>query len=136
MSRVILGALASWAMLAIAPLNGHHSLSEYDMSRRITLDALVREFHFVNPHPYLVVSGRLDGVTRLWRLEMDNRFELIDVGMTARTFARDDQLVVSGAPGHDGKAVLYVRELDRAADGFRYEQLGSSPRIVRPGRMK
>ena len=41
----------------------------------------MREFHFVNPHPYLVVYGRLDGVSRLWRLELDNRFELIDIGV-------------------------------------------------------
>lgn len=122
------------ATLAGAPAYGHHSLSEYDMGRRITIDAVVREFHFVNPHPYLLVYGRAGGVTREWRLELDNRFELVEIGMTSRTFARDDQLVVSGAPGHDDKAMLYVRELDRTGDGFRYEQPGNTPRIVRaPG---
>ena len=128
------GGLSAFAGLAIAPALGHHSLSEYDMARRITVDAVVREFHFVNPHPYLLVYGRAGGVTREWRLELDNRFELVEIGMTSRTFARDDQLVVSGAPGHDDKAMLYVRELDRPGDGFRYEQLGNTPRIVRaPG---
>lgn len=133
MTRVTIGLVTSAALLAVAPVAGHHSLSEYDGSRRITVSAVVREFHFVNPHPYLEVYGRLDGVSRLWRLELDNRFELVGIGMTSRTFARGDQLIVSGAPGHDGKPILYVRELDRPDDGFRYEQVGSSPRIVRPG---
>ena len=135
MTRGTLGLLTAAVVLAIAPASGHHSLSEYDTARRITLNGVVHEFHFVNPHPYLEVYGRLGGVTRLWRLELDNRFELVEIGMTSSTFKRGDQLVVSGAPGQDEKPILYVRELDRADDGFRYEQLGSTPRIVRaPGR--
>jgi hypothetical protein len=115
--------------LAVAPVFGHHSLTEYDSSRRVTLDAVVREFHFVNPHPYLLVDGRVGAASQMWRLELDNRFELVDIGMTSRTFARGDQLVVSGAPGRDDMPILYVRQLDRPADGLRYEQVGSSPRI-------
>ena len=139
MMRTTLVLLTTAVVMAIAPASGHHSLSEYDTARRITLDGVVREFHFVNPHPYLEVMGRLGGVSRLWRLELDNRFELVEIGMTSRTFARGDELVVSGAPGHDGKPILYVRELDRAADGFRYEQVGNTPRVVRapgPGRQR
>src|SRR5687768_14941063 len=116
------------AALAAVPVSGHHSLTEYDGSRRVTLDVVVREFHFVNPHPYLIVDGKT-AARQEWRLELDNRFELVGIGMTSRTFARGDQLVVSGAPGRDDKPILYVRQLDRAADGFRYEQVGSSPRI-------
>jgi hypothetical protein len=117
------------AFLTAVPVLGHHSLTEYDGGRRVTIDAVVREFHFVNPHPYLIVDGKGGVSSREWRLELDNRFELVGIGMTAGTFARGDQLVVSGAPGRDEKPILYVRQLDRPADGFRYEQVGSSPRI-------
>jgi hypothetical protein len=65
---------------------------------------------------------------------LDNRFELIEIGMHANTFNRGERLLVTGSPGHDQKPILYVRELNRPADGFRYEQVGSTPRIVRPGR--
>ena len=117
-------------------LRAHHSLSEYDIARKVTLDAVVREFHFVNPHPYLLVDARAGADARVWRLELDNRHELIDIGMTADTFARGDRLVVTGPPGHDQKPILYVRELRRPDDGFRYEQPDSTPRIiVRPKRV-
>jgi hypothetical protein len=129
---------ASAALLASTPVAGHHSLTEYDGTRRITLSVVVREFHFVNPHPYLLVDGPAGArggraASQSWRLELDNRFELVNIGMTSGTFARGDQLTVAGAPGRDEKPILYVRELERPDDGFRYEQAGNSPRIVRPG---
>ena len=119
----------------MAPVVAHHSLTEYDMTRRVTLNAVVREFHFVNPHPYLVVDGQDGPSANVWRLELDNRRELVDIGMTAKTFAPGDRLVVSGAPGRDRKTIMYVRELDRPDDGFRYEQFTSSPRILRNGNL-
>jgi hypothetical protein len=122
------------AGIMVAPLAGHHSLSEYEASRQLTLTVVVREFHFVNPHPYLVADVKAGALSSAWRLELDNRFELVQIGMNASTFAPGQQLLVTGRPGRDQKAILYVRELDRPADGFRYEQLSSSPRIVRPPR--
>ena len=130
-AKVLAIALA----LTNAPLRAHHSLTEYDIARKVTLDAVVREFHFVNPHPYLLVDARAGGDVRVWRLELDNRHELVEIGMTSDTFSRGDRLVVSGPPGHDQKAILYVRELRRTIDGFRYEQPDSTPRIVKPGRV-
>ena len=127
-------ALALAILLSAAPVFGHHSLSEYDAARELSLTVVVREFHFVNPHPYLIAEARAGSLSSVWRLELDNRFELVQIGMTANTFTPGEQLLVSGRPGREQKPILYVRELDRPADGFRYEQLSSSPRIVRPPR--
>jgi hypothetical protein len=125
----------SWLVtIAVAPIAGHHSLSEYEAGRQLTLTVVVREFHFVNPHPYLIADARVGSLSSTWRLELDNRFELVQIGMTANTISAGDQLLVTGRPGRDQKPILYVRELDRPADGFRYEQQSSSPRIVRPPR--
>lgn len=132
----LIGLVAVVIALVNPPLRAHHSLTEYDIARKTTLDAVVREFHFVNPHPYLLVEARAGADPRVWRLELDNRHELVQIGMTADTFVRGDRLVVSGPPGHDQKPILYVRELRRTDDGFRYEQPDSTPRITRPGRTK
>ena len=112
-------------------LRAHHSLSGvYDSSNRLSLDATVVEFRFVNPHPLLIVTATAGGERPAeWRLEMDNRFELEQIGMTARTFMRGDRVVVSGSRGHGNANSLYVRRLDRQADGLWYEQVGSSPRM-------
>jgi hypothetical protein len=121
-------------VVCVAPVQAHHSLSEYDVARKLTLNVTVREFRFVNPHPFLLVESRAGGLVAVWRLELDNRFELVEIGMNANTFVSGDHLLVTGSPGQNQKPILYVRELDRPSDGFRYEQVGSTPRIVRPSR--
>ena len=118
----------------VTPVQAHHSLSEYDVSRQLTLNVTVREFRFVNPHPFLLVESRAGSLAAVWRLELDNRFELVDIGMNSNTFTPGDRLLVSGSPGQNEKPILYVRELDRPSDGFRYEQVGTTPRIARPSR--
>lgn len=131
MTRRCLSLAVAGLALAGATASAHHSIAAvYDGSRRVTLTGAVREFRFVNPHPWLSIASTDDaGRERTWRLEMDNLFELSAVGMTAETLKPGDRVVVSGSPARDGASSLYIRQLDRPADGFRYEQVGSSPRV-------
>jgi hypothetical protein len=131
-----------WALCLIgitlcsAVPSAHHSIaSAYDESKHVNIDGVVRQFQFVNPHPFLVVDVKDDGGnTQSWQLEMDNRVELIDVGMTAATFKPGDRVVVTGSPSRGQPRALYIRSLERPADGFGYEQVGFSPRIRARGR--
>jgi len=106
----------------------------YDQSRRVTLDGVIAQYQFVNPHPFVVVEVTSNGTTQSWKAELDNRWELQNIGMTATTFNAGDRVVVSGSPGRDRAPVLYVWRLERAADGFLYEQIGTSPRVSRSRR--
>ena len=116
-----------WAFLLFL---AHHSLTgSYDISAQITLEGTVREFHFVNPHPYLTVEATRDGKTQRWKMEMDNSSELIQIKMTGSTLKNGDKITVSGSPGRDNAPALYIRRLDRPSDGFWYEQVGSEPRM-------
>ena len=111
--------------------SAHHSIAGiYDGSQQVTIEGAIARFHFVNPHPFVLVDvADQTGPTRQWRLELDNRHELVAVGMTADTLKPGDRILVVGSPGRTQTRILYVRRLDRPADGFRYEQVGSSPRI-------
>lgn len=107
----------------------HHSIAAvYDSSKQVTVEGHVTEFRFVNPHPLLFIEA-VDGAAATWQLEMDNRFELAQIGVTAETFKPGDRVVVTGSRGRDQAQRVYVRRLDRPADGFAYEQIGSRPRI-------
>jgi hypothetical protein len=114
----------------------HHSLSGvYDSSRQANIGGLITQFHFVNPHAYMTVEVRSGSVTQLWRLEMDNRRELVDIGITSETFKAGDRIIASGNQARPEQQLgLYIRRLDRLADGLRYEQIGGSPRIHVPRR--
>ena len=125
------GAAVAATVLLAATAAAHHSISAvYDGSQQRTVEGVVAEFQFVNPHPFVIVTVTRDGAApESWRLEMDNRFELSGVGMTEDTLKPGDLVVVSGSAGRTEPRTLYVRQLDRPADGFRYEQVGSRPRV-------
>lgn len=105
-----------------ASLAAHHSIaSVYDGSRRMTLEAIVAEFQFVNPHPVIRVDVERDGRVERWTLEMDNRWELAELGFKADTLKPGDRIVVSGSPARREGNRLYVRRLARPSDRFSYQ---------------
>lgn len=121
------------ASTVVAGASAHHSIfAVYDSRQRVTINATIAEFHFVNPHPYLVASASEGAdASSQWHLELDNRGELAAVGVTAQTFRPGDRVLVTGSRSRTERHSVYVRKLVRPEDGFEYEQAGASPRIKR-----
>ena len=73
MTRAALLA-AAWTLGAVT-LAAHHSISAvYDSRKQVTVTGTVREFQFVNPHPWIGLDVPGDGGSvERWRLELDNR---------------------------------------------------------------
>jgi hypothetical protein len=125
-----LPALAAGFLMSGAAADAHHSLSDYDSGHQVTVDGIISQFQFVNPHPFLVVDVKdTNGTTQPWRLEMDNRYELAEIGITKDTLKPGDRIVVRGNPGRSQPRMMYVQRLDRPSDGFGYEQVGTSPQL-------
>lgn len=122
--------IATCILMAATAASAHHYIGNvYDSSKRVTLDGVVAAFRFVPAHPILEIDVTRNGTTERWRLEMDNHFELRAIGMTADTLKPGDTVTAEGSAARDGSRALYLRSLERAADGFHYEQVGSSPRV-------
>ena len=110
---MILGSMAA---------QGHHSISAaYDRARPVTLDGVLVEFAMVQPHPFVVVDVRNGGETARWRGELDNRWELAELGFRTETLKPGDRLVVLGSLARRQPHSLYIRKLERPADGFSYQ---------------
>jgi hypothetical protein len=135
MARWILSLAVGIAGSGMAVLAHHSIAAVYDSSRKATVEGAVIRFQFINPHPILTI-GVVDGGGRAqeWLLEMDNRSELAAVGMTAETLTPGDRVVVTGSLARAQANRIYISRLDRPADGFRYEQVGSRPRVRAPSR--
>ena len=120
------------ALLLPTAALAHHSISGvYDSGRQVTIDGRVVEFQFVNPHPVLIVApARAEAAAGTWRLEMDNRYELAEIGVTAKTFKPGEHVIATGSAARDESHSLYLMKLHRPADGLRYEQIGYSPHIT------
>jgi hypothetical protein len=118
-------------VLSVTASAAHHAIAAiYDGTRQQTVEGIVTEFQFVNPHPIIVLEVKdREGRAQSWRLEMDNRFELAQIGFSRDTVRPGDQVLVAGSPARTQERSLYIRRLDRPSDGFWYEQVGASPRI-------
>jgi hypothetical protein len=109
----------------------HHSISGmYDSSRKVTIEGVIAQFQFVNPHPFVLMDvSDGNGTAQRWHLEMDSRGELARIGFTSATLKQGDRIIVSGSLSRRDASSLYISRLDRPSDGFGYEQVGSSPRL-------
>jgi hypothetical protein len=126
--------LVALACLLSASVSAHHYIGNvYDSSKPKTLEGTVAAVRFQPPHPFVEIDV-IDPENRAqrWRLELDNHFELVAVGMTADTLRSGDTVRVRGSSARNGDRALYVRSLERPSDGFLYQQVGSSPRIRLP----
>ena len=119
--------IAIWGMAAHA----HHSISAvYDSNQQVTIEGVVTRLQFVNPHPLVTIDVQDDsGTAEQWQLEMDTRWELVEIGVTSETLRPGDRVVVVGSLARRQAHSLYIRRLDRPSDGFWYEVVGRSPRI-------
>jgi hypothetical protein len=121
-----LTALALMLLLPWAPgrvVSAHHSIASlYDEDHQIMLDGVVTRFTYANPHPVLMLTVTdSKGRPQVWRLEMDNRGGLAGAGFRAETLRAGDRLLVTGSPARTIPHSLYLRRLERPADGFIYE---------------
>jgi hypothetical protein len=127
-----------WKLVTIAMLFspgstalGHHSVwGTYDQANRITIEVVVEEFHFVNPHPLIEVKAVDESMipiadhidsTAILTLEMDNRWELVELGFTEDTLAPGDRIIVTVDPSRQRPNSLYLQMLEHVSDGYRYE---------------
>lgn len=118
MRRWFLAALVATLTVPVPGLGAHHSIASiYDRNRSVTIEGAVVQFQFINPHPFVIVGVKDEtGRTQQWKLEMDNRFELEELGFESTTLKPGDRIVVTGDLARTQPRALYVRRLDRPSD--------------------
>jgi Family of unknown function (DUF6152) len=128
--------LACGLLLEAFTAEAHHSISGmYDSRRDVRVEGVITQFEFINPHTFITLEVRETGrAPQQWRIELDDRGELSDIGMTAQTLRPGDQVIVLGSPARREANRLYLARLDRPADGYSFEQVGGRPRLRSPGR--
>ena len=89
--------------LAAPAAQAHHSYAMFDRSKTVTLNGVVRQFQWTNPHSWiqLTVPGEA-GATEEWSIEMGSPFELLRVGWTTTTVKAGDKVSIQIHPVKDG----------------------------------
>jgi hypothetical protein len=84
--------------------SAHHALTAYNRTTSKTVDGVVKDFRFVNPHARLILLvADSKGAMKEWDFEGGSIRRLTDRGFTAKTIAKGDKVKVAYNPMRDGK---------------------------------
>ena len=98
--------LIAAALMVCAPLFAHHGTGTYDSSKSVTLNGVVTEFAFTNPHAAMYVDVKDPGGKAVnWAIEMNSPGVLARAGWTKRTFKAGDQITITVRPAKAGTPV-------------------------------
>ncbi len=87
------------------PVAAHHATSMFDHAKVVSINGVVKEVHWTNPHVGIYVDVIKDGETpALWVIEMTSPGNLVRAGGWTRNSVKPgDKVTIDMAPLRDGK---------------------------------
>ncbi len=115
-------AIACLAEVSIGvSLSAHHSATMFEEKRTITVEGVVKEFQFTNPHSWLIVevTGK-DGKVTTWGFEAEGPSTLQRAGIRPSTFPVGTKITITGRPMKNGEPAA-IWSYAVTADGRKYD---------------
>jgi hypothetical protein len=102
--RTTLPALVA-VMTVCATVSAHHSFAMYDLDKEVTLEGVVKTFHWTNPHVWLeILVADEKGGTMQWSFEMGAPGMLTRTGWKSRMVGPGDKVTVIANPLNTGES--------------------------------
>jgi hypothetical protein len=106
---------------AVAPLPAHHSAAMFEEKKTVTVEGVVKEFQYTNPHSWLMVEVKnKDGSVTIWGFEAEGPSTLQRAGIRPSEFAAGTKVTITGRPMKDGRPAA-IWEYAVRADGKRFD---------------
>ena len=117
-------AAIALAMYAI-PAAAHHSFAMFDATKKVTLEGIVKEFQWTNPHAWiLLMVPDSDGQPEQWAIEM----------LGAGGLARQGWLPKTLTPGMNVSVVIHPLHSGNKGGQFLAVTLPDGTQLGNPGR--
>ncbi len=101
LTAVCLATIAAAALAA--PAFAHHSFAMFDASKTMSLEGMVTEFEWTNPHSWIRLNVADEaGTPRPWAIEMGSPAANTQRGWTATTLKAGDKISLTIHPLKDG----------------------------------
>jgi hypothetical protein len=122
MSKCLAATVAGLAFMAAAvPALGHHSAAMFEEKKTITVEGVVKEFQYTNPHSWLLVEVKnKDGSVTVWGFEAEGPSTLQRAGIRPSEFAAGTRVTMTGRPMKDGRPAA-IWEYAVRADGRKFD---------------
>src|SRR5688572_2080715 len=104
MQRILFVTALAIATLAAASMRAHHSGVMFEESKEVTLQGVVKEFQYTNPHSWLLVDVTgADGKVTTWGFEAERPSTMMSRGIRRNDFPPGTKVTVTGRPMKDGR---------------------------------
>ena len=120
--NAFVSVLVGGAVIAAAvPSLAHHSAAMFEEKKTITVEGVVKEFQFTNPHSWLLVNVTdKSGKVTTWGFEAEGPSTLQRAGIRPSEFPVGTKLTITGRPMKDGRPAAIWESAVRA-DGKKYD---------------
>lgn len=93
---------ASILFLHAVPTWAHHSWAPYDLNSEVTLEGLIIEYKWRNPHTYIQLQTTdADGSNKVWEIEASSAVVMRNRGWAADTVAVGDRVTIIANPSRN-----------------------------------
>ena len=118
MNRAVVSVLFGLgALIAASPGLAHHSAAMFDDKKSVTLEGVVKEFQYTNPHSWLLVDVKdKNGKVTTWGFEAEGPSTLQRAGIRPSELPVGTKLTITGRPMKDGRPAA-IWEYAVRADG-------------------
>jgi hypothetical protein len=102
----------------------HHSFTaEYDSTKKASVEGVVTELVWRNPHSFMRIDvTEPDGTKTSWALEWGSVSQLSKDSITRTTLKPGDRVLVDGSPARDGAARrMLIGSIKRPSDGWEWK---------------
>jgi hypothetical protein len=112
--------LVAWVVclamgLAVLPAAAHHSFAMFDQKKVMTLEGVVHEFQWTNPHAFIELDVESGARTQRWAIELNSPNNLTRQGWRRTSLRAGERITVRIAPlrsGQTGGLFLDLRKAD------------------------
>ena len=120
-NRRALAAVLAAVLVVAGTANAHHSATMFEQTKTITVEGVVKEFQYSNPHSWLLVDVKdKAGKVTTWGFEAEGPSTLQRAGIRPSEFPVGTRVTMTGRPMKDGTpAAIWV--LAVRADGKRFD---------------
>ena len=119
MKRTVFTSIAA-LLLSVGSMIAHHGYAEYDRNAPVSMEGIVKQVLWTNPHVILTLETQTKGE---YSVEWGAVFQLARTGITAVPVKAGDHLVVTGSINRnpEKRILTIVQEIRRPADGWHWE---------------
>jgi hypothetical protein len=124
MRKATLLAVCLAALAGATGVNAHHSGTMFDDTKEVTVQGVVKEFQYTNPHSWLLVDVTgADGKVTTWGFEAEGPTTLMQAKIRRSDFSPGTKVTITGHPMKDGRPAAAWTKAVRA-DGNEFYPRG------------